>query len=271
MTSRKCLVVSFGGYTGIAFLGILHALNERNNLESVTHYYGTSIGAIICALLAAGLTPFQIFSEFCQQDHVFKPNLLEFIFGDAQSLASFQPFEHQLCAIFRKYVNHIPTFSSLAQRGRYLHIYTYSLDSHKMIEFSYTTTPHHNILDPVVASAAIPLVFAPKQINDQYYIDGAIINPLPLAEALDNHTPSEMIVVYTEPWDPIQLQNSKLGALIRTLNLPVHSSFRRASAQITPEMLAIKITDINFQITKPVTLIDKWSVFLRGISVGEAT
>ena len=26
MTSRKCLVVSFGGYTGIAFLGILHAL-----------------------------------------------------------------------------------------------------------------------------------------------------------------------------------------------------------------------------------------------------
>ena len=56
------LVISGGGINGLSFIGALDVLYNRQCLNHVEKYAGTSIGAIICALLCI-YTPAQLIKE----------------------------------------------------------------------------------------------------------------------------------------------------------------------------------------------------------------
>src|SRR5947208_12131217 len=55
MTVRN-LVFQGGGVKGIAYVGVLDALERAGVLSTVTHVAGTSAGAITAALVACGAT-----------------------------------------------------------------------------------------------------------------------------------------------------------------------------------------------------------------------
>ncbi|UCD61578.1 MAG: patatin-like phospholipase family protein, partial [Flavobacteriaceae bacterium] len=65
------LVLSGGGFRGIAHIGVLKALNEFG--FQITHIAGTSAGAVIGALYAGGLNWKQIL-EFIKEVNIFSLN-----------------------------------------------------------------------------------------------------------------------------------------------------------------------------------------------------
>ena len=155
------LVLSGGGARGFAHLGVLHALNERGIYPDVIS--GTSAGAIIGALYADGLTPGEILKlmEGSSRLDFMRPAL---------------PREGLL------QINGISKILKSSLRSKYfkdlkipLFVATTDLNNGKAVYFS-----EGEILDPVIASASIPVVFQPVKINDISYVDGGVLDNLPL-------------------------------------------------------------------------------------------
>lgn len=157
------MVLSGGGVRGVAHAGILQALQEND--ITPTRLSGSSSGAMVSALYAAGYYPEEIL-EFFQMNaaHIFrwkyfyhdKPGFL-----DAEQYAElFEPWlkEH--------------TFESLSKK---LHICVTDVLNGKIRFFS-----SGELVRPILASAAIPGVFTPVEIGEDWYIDGGTMNNFPV-------------------------------------------------------------------------------------------
>src|SRR5438445_77313 len=61
LQQKKIIVLSGGGMKGIAHIGGLQALDDRDCLTHINTVAGTSIGALIGTLLVIGYTPREIY------------------------------------------------------------------------------------------------------------------------------------------------------------------------------------------------------------------
>lgn len=156
------LVLSGGGVRGAAHAGILKALEEHSIYPD--RLSGSSAGAIVGALYAAGYKPEEILLFFKTNARVFrwrhvtysKPGIL-----DAEKYAE----------LFEPWLNG-HTFESLAKE---LHICVTDVLNGKSRFFS-----SGELFRPILASAAVPGIFSPVEIDDQWYIDGGTMNNFPV-------------------------------------------------------------------------------------------
>jgi NTE family protein len=155
------LVLSGGGMRGVAHIGAIKALEEHNIIP--THVAGTSSGAIVGGLYAYGYHWEDIF-EF---------------FKSTQLLD------------FKKYALHKPGF--IDAEKFYPNFKSYIKEDHfsvlqkklmitatNILDGSPTIFSHGELIKPMLASAAIPGVFAPVKIQDCYYVDGGTLNNFPV-------------------------------------------------------------------------------------------
>lgn len=155
------LALSGGGAKGIAHAGVIKALNERNIV--IHKIAGTSAGAVIGALFAAGMEVETIY-DFFKNSNLFYPN--KYAFGQPGLIKSNVFMQH-----IGSYIP-IDSFESL------------------VIPLVVTATDLNNatlkIFDsgelyaPILASAAFPGVFTPIVINGRSYIDGGVLNNFPI-------------------------------------------------------------------------------------------
>ena len=154
------LVLSGGGLRGIGHIALLQALEETGLEPDVIS--GVSMGAIIGALYAAGHTPDELLAIF-RETPIFrlstftlrKPGLLD---------------SEKNLRLFKKY---LPTdgFSSLSRK---LFITTTNLQQSRYEIFS-----EGPLYRPLMASAALPPLFSPVEINGELHTDGCIMNSFP--------------------------------------------------------------------------------------------
>ena len=266
-SSKKCLVISAGGLTGAVYLGVLHTLYERGELKNITHYYGTSAGAIISGLLGLGFTPFQIFCEMCEYTKPFEAKVAEFLFDKTStSLTTFQAFEHHLCTMFQRKCGKIPTFEYLASLGKHVHMYAHSLTTDDVVEFSNTTTPDLNILDAMIASASIPFVFPTRTIGMDTYIDGALSNPIPIANARQLFDDRDIILICSQPKKIKRYidENYKFGILLAMVYQTTTHLARQTLKLLTPDIQHYIIGRTDAQLIVDSSLNKKWDLFLSG-------
>lgn len=164
MTNRKYnigLVLSGGGARGFAHLGVIQALNDAGIFPDVIS--GTSAGAIVGVMYADGYSPKEIL------------NLL----NTGSRLDFMRPV--------------LPR-EGLLQIGGVLKILKSSLRAKTFLELKIPlficATDLNNgkskyfsegeLLDPVIASASIPVLFQPVIINNTYYVDGGVLDNLPV-------------------------------------------------------------------------------------------
>lgn len=156
------IVFSGGGVRGVAHAGILKALHE-NGIEP-THISGSSAGAMAAALCAAGFQPEEIFKFFKENSNVFRwQNFARAKLGilDAEKYG----------IIFKPWLNGL-TFDSLDKE---LHICVTDVLNAKVKFIS-----EGELVRPVLASAAVPGIFSPVEIGDNWYIDGGTMNNFPI-------------------------------------------------------------------------------------------
>lgn len=155
------LVLSGGGVRGAAHAGVIKAMEEHDiRVDCVA---GTSAGAVAGALYAKGYSGEEIL-QFFKETEIFQ--LSNFAFRKPGLMDS-----EDYAVGLRKYLGEI-TFESLEVR---LFVATTDLLNAECRIFD--SGP---LLPVVIASAAVPVVFTPVDIEGGLYADGGTINNFPI-------------------------------------------------------------------------------------------
>ncbi|MBT5932477.1 MAG: patatin-like phospholipase family protein, partial [Flavobacteriales bacterium] len=194
---RVGLVLSGGGASALAHLGVIKALEE--NGIPIDYISGTSAGALIGGLYACGYSPAQIEEFVLSEDFVImaKGKISEknqFLFRDADRSASAISFSVSKDSIIRKSIplNVItPSFLDFEMLMKMGHV---SASYHK--DFDHLFVPFRcvasdvahkksitfssgNLNEAVRASMTYPLYLNPIRIHDTLYFDGGLYNNFP--------------------------------------------------------------------------------------------
>lgn len=161
------LVLSGGGARGFAHLGLIQALNEAGIYPDVIS--GTSAGALTGVLYADGYTPKEILKLMNSGSR------LDFMRPALPREGLLQI--NGIIKILKTYLR-AKTFNELKIP---LFVSATDLNNGKAVYFS-----KGELLDPVIASASIPVLFQPVKIGDISFVDGGVLDNLPLRPIVNN-------------------------------------------------------------------------------------
>jgi len=220
------LALSGGGFRGLVHAGILQALEEFDLKPQVIA--ATSFGGFIGAFYAAGHRPSQILSLF----ESFKVWPFLGSFPNQKGLVSIKPLRRLL----QKYLP--STFESLHLP---LTINATNLAKGESVYFS-----EGELIMPLLASASVPILFKPIQLNEQYLVDGGILNNLPVEPLLQaacnfligcnsNHAGTKRVIHYKH-------------IIERTFNLAINQNVEARKQHLhcliePPEMAQFQVFD----------------------------
>lgn len=230
------VTLSGGGARGIAHTGVLQALHDNNIEPEIIS--GCSSGALVGALYAEGFSARQIFS-FVEKKSIYNIIKMSMPNRGIMELAYFK----------QVLIKNIP-HNSFEQLKKPLYISVTNLNTGKceMIH-------RGKIIDYVIASSSIPLLFKPVQIDNYLYVDGGVINNLPIEPIRDKC--KVLIGVNVNPVNYSQQLNGLMQVGLRVLNLNLmvnmESRLKQCDVVIQPA------TDIYgvFSITKAKELFDE--------------
>jgi NTE family protein len=168
------LILSGGGLKGLAHIGVLRALDERGLVPSLV--VGSSIGSLIGAAWAAGVPLRQMEARARQvrRRDIFQVARADVAFRRLMAPALYRPEPLEL--LVRSLVGDI-TFRDLSRR---LLINTADLHSGIQVMWGLPGLLDAKVADAVVASCALPGIFPPRVINGRAYVDGAVVENLPV-------------------------------------------------------------------------------------------
>jgi NTE family protein len=155
------IVLSGGGARGFAHLGVLKALNNTGIYPDVIA--GTSAGALVGVLYADGYTPDEILKimNTTSKLHYIRPTV------PREGLLQISGIERILKEHLRA-----KNFEDLKIP---LYVTATDLNNGKAEYFH-----SGELLKPVIASASIPVLFNPVIINKIHYVDGGVLDNMPI-------------------------------------------------------------------------------------------
>ena len=175
--TRFSLVLGGGGMKGLAHIGVLQALTERERLP--TCVVGSSVGALVGAAWAVGRSP-EVLRELAinlRRRDVFVVAHADMAFKRMRSPALFrrEPLDRLLEAL----VGDV-TFQELK---RPLVVNTVDINSGMQVFWGLPGLEDVRVADAVFASCALPGYLPPREIRGRHYFDGATVDNLPVATA----------------------------------------------------------------------------------------
>ncbi len=185
------VVLSGGGIKGIGHCGVLRYYTEQGYYEydRVATFAGTSIGAALCAILACGVEPMEVFRKVYLMDSFFiKPqgvNVLKDLLSE-YGLMSLNGFIDIVKDIILTVLEEIPTLQELYDTtGKTLIIAATNGTTSRAEYFSRHTTPDLSILDAVKMSCNLPIIFPRIVYKNCIYFDGGLSDNIPIEKVKD--------------------------------------------------------------------------------------
>lgn len=178
MTVRPfTLVLSGGGMKGLAHVGVLKALEERDLVPA--EVVGSSIGALVGACWCSGMRPREIeeVALAVRRRDLFRVAHRDMAFKRMRSPALYQrePLQH----LIRGLIGDV-TFEELE---RPLIVNTVDLESGTQVFWGAPGLTDVDVADAVFAACALPGYLPPREIHGRYYMDGAAVSNLPVGVA----------------------------------------------------------------------------------------
>ncbi|HAH26196.1 MAG TPA: patatin [Prolixibacteraceae bacterium] len=158
--------LSGGGARGILHIGVLEALHQHGLRPDIVS--GTSIGAFVGVLYAAGMEPLQIL-EMVKSSKMYK--LIKWKVPSSGLLDI-----NKVLPVLQKYIP-VDDFSALE-----MPFYCSVTNLNSGLS---ETKSSGKLFQWVLASASIPLVFEPQVIEGNTYVDGGLLNNLPVHSIRD--------------------------------------------------------------------------------------
>ena len=211
------VVLSGGGAKGYAHIGALKKIEEAG--IKIDYIGGTSMGAIVGGLYAAGYSPDELETIIQQMD------LTSLIINekDREEIPYFEKTNSEKYILelpFNNFKLSIPQAISSGQGPLDLLTYLFR-HVHNINDFKQLPTPficiatdietgEEKVFDSgflpqaVLASGAYPSMIKPVKINDKLYIDGGVLNNFPVKEVKDMGAD---IIIGVDLQDPLKTQD----------------------------------------------------------------
>lgn len=192
------LVLSGGGAKGFAHIGVLKVIDSLG--IKIDYISGTSMGAVIGSLYATGYSGKQLESMFNSQD--FDELINDNFPRDSKPFYERENSEKYAVVLpFDKFKISLPSALSRGQNVYNL-LYHLMLPVNDIKDFSKLPIPFFcvatdietgeslildkgRLAEAVTASAALPSLFQPVEIDNRILIDGGVTNNFPIAELRD--------------------------------------------------------------------------------------
>ncbi len=239
------LTLSGGAARGLAHLGVAKALYEDGIYPDCIS--GSSAGSIAGAFLADGYDPEELLGIFN------KKRLFEFV-----DVALNKKGLLKIAGLKKLLKKHLraTTFEELK---KVLFVACTNLNSGKVEYFN-----KGNIVEKVIASSSIPVLFPPVEMNKALFADGGIIDNLPV-KPIRNKC-EKLIGVHVNYIGPEEKIDSLIKIAVRSFHLGTRSKVELASKEcdifIEPEELkeygfmdvgkGIEMFDIGYKTTKEI-------------------
>jgi NTE family protein len=165
-STRIGMVLSGGGARGLGHVGVLRALSEEGVEPQVLA--GTSAGAIVAALYAAGYSSDEMLRFFVEKNP----------FHLSKLALSTKPGIFDTDKVVADFLEYLPenSFEALGKP-----IFLAATD---LVEGRPEILCSGPLVPAILASASTPLVFTPTEIEGHWYSDGGITNNFPVEPLL---------------------------------------------------------------------------------------
>jgi NTE family protein len=221
------LVLSGGGARGFAHLGLIQALNEAGIFPDIIA--GTSAGALAGVLYADGYTPREIMKLMNPGSRL-----------DYMRPALPREGLLQIGGIIRILRTSL-TAKTFEELKIPLIVAATDLNNGKIKYFS-----EGNLLEAVIASASIPVLFQPVIIDGVYYVDGGVLDNLPV-RPIENNC-SYIIGSFVNPVGHVDKISGLINIAERTFMVSMSKEIIEKSKKFDlfvapPELINYKILD----------------------------
>ena len=201
---KVSIVLGGGGLKGLAHVGVLKTLEDLK--IDVDEYIGTSIGSLVAALAAGGLKADDIreITSKIKKEDIMDPNWFGVIMRRRAALSLLRGKALQ---DFVRKILPIDNFDGLQKP---LYMLSTNLSRGEEVIWGMPGFREVPIHEAVVASCSLPGIFPPKKILGYQFVDGSVIDTLPIKIAIYNK--AEIIIgVYLESLEPIRQEAPSRG------------------------------------------------------------
>lgn len=170
-----------GGFKGWAYIGTLRALKELIDFKNIEQVVGVSIGSLFGLFYVLQFDYREILDFIINLNYyeVLDINLDNIISNE--SIIQGKKYTEVLKELITQKVDPELTFKQLyIHNGINYTVGTFNITESKLKYFNYKSTPNVKIIDSIIASCSIPVLFPPMKINDSFYYDGGICNNCPV-------------------------------------------------------------------------------------------
>jgi NTE family protein len=170
-SKRISLVLGSGGARGLAHIGVIRVLEQQG--WQISSIAGSSMGALIGGFYAAGRL--DDYAEWVQDLTEFNVlRYLDIAWGGAGLLKGEMLMETLQSFIGNHRIEELPIPLTIVATD--------------VINRKEVWLNSGDLFDAIRASIAVPTVFTPHTINGRPLLDGGILNPVPIAPTLQDHT-----------------------------------------------------------------------------------
>lgn len=212
------LVLSGGGTRGFAHLGVIAALNEKGIYPEVIS--GTSAGAIVGAFIAGQKSPEEVMKIF-KKGWFFQYTKLNLPVNGLLKLDGLREIIEEEVEYKNIEDLPVPFYVAVANMNK------------GAVEYKNSGPLGKTVL----ASSSIPVLFAPVEINGQFYVDGGLMDNIPI-EPIKNDC-EQLIVVNISPLNPRENFKNLIQIASRTFYMSVNANMNKvhkhASVFIEPK------------------------------------
>ncbi len=223
------LVLAGGGTRGAVQIGMLQVLAEHGFVPD--RIYGTSVGAVNGAGFAADPTPqgvermARIWTALDRED----------VYPQGRLHGPWMYFQ-QRDAVYsnsglRRIVEEGVSFERLEEATVPFEVVATSLLDGRERWFTYGPA-----VEAILASAALPAIFPPVEIEGERYIDGGVVNNVPIRRAIDAGATRIVVLMCSPPTFEPSRARRPIEAVLNALFIAVHARFARDMAQLPPDV-----------------------------------
>jgi predicted acylesterase/phospholipase RssA len=191
----EILCLGAGGIKGLDELGAIWWFWLNGNLEKLHSYIGSSIGGIICALLAMGWLPHQIL-EYAIDAELFKDvselpvTQVVHEFGIVSNKSFDDALGKKLGDMIIKKLGKIPTLLEFYEKTQKRVVFVIvSLKGEKLLYADHKSHPDMNLMTALRSTSNTPFIFGKLEHQKDFLVDGAIMDPFPVNYLDDGKTP----------------------------------------------------------------------------------
>ena len=255
---KTTLILSGGGIKGIAHIGALKALEEKNILKNIKNFAGTSIGGMIATLSVIGYTPDEMYSFIELFDTRKMRSINPNGFFDKFGLDEGIKFTIILEKLFEaKNIPLTTTFKQLFQMTNIkLIITSVCLNDKQVYYLSHTSFPDMPVILGVRMTTSFPFWFVPVKYNGKFFVDGGCIDNYPI-QLFSNNLDSVIGIYLSEDKEIIKtIDNTEdfifslLKCLLEGVSCNSVKGFEKMTIIISLTGISIMNLDINNKVKR---------------------